>query len=481
MDSIITWAQQNHMNTRNYYGERTDIVSLMAYLTGVRKSIFENSVEPPQLEVYDRLETNKAARIVRNMCIIRTAMLKNAGRLGKAARMQSRNIFTVAEYIPQSAVDQLSQDGIDLYGKSAGGSKKGKKIGSVKAFDSASAEDAIILLNRHIADRINNVKGLFPLWLNWNYIKDIFIMPDGMNKAAVLDEEGTFQKGEDRYPYQVYINWSPADVGNLYFHDRKFVESVYSWHHDIFTEYSKVKSVREPVKDEIYNFINDSEQIVLLVDCENSDAYKLCATLQDLNSEKVQKISKIILCDDEKFTPSAWRIFQEHVQIPTDHIQCDRIKGDKSIVDAKLIAAASKECYRNNVDSFIIVSSDSDYWGLISSLEEARFLLLVEREKMGAGLREKLRAEEITYAYIDDFYAGDSLGLAQHALVQEINRRCEEMLPRFNLNDFLLEILQATGVRMSKAEKAQFYDRYMKSLQLVISPEGEVSLALNIR
>lgn len=481
MDSLRDWAEQNNMNTREFYGEKTEIVSLMAYLTGVRREIFENSAEPPLMETYEKLETNRAARIVRNLCIIRTAVLMNAQRLAKTAHNENRNTLTIAELIPQQAVMQLSIDGVDLYGKNAGGAQKKKKIGSVTTYSSTSPDQLVITLNKHIADRVNNIKPLFPIWLNWEYIKDIFIMPGGVTREGVLEEQGTFQKNVDRYPYQVYINWSPSNIGNLFFHDRKFVQTVYSWHSDRFTDMSKVKSVQEPVKDEIYDFINQSRQIVLLVDCENSDAYKLSATLQDLRSEKVSKISKIILCDDAQFTPSAWRIFQEHVDIPTDHIQCDRIKGDKSIVDAKLIGAASKEHYKNDVDSFIIVSSDSDYWGLISTLDDARFLLLVEREKMGAGLKKKLEEENIVYAYIDDFYSGDGLALAQHALVQEINHRLSDIRLPFNLNAFLDELLFTTGVHMSKSEKAQFYSRYLERLQVSISPEGDVTLTINPR
>lgn len=481
MDSLRDWAEQNHMSTREYHGERTDIVSIVAYLTGVRKDIFENYAEPPLMETYEKLELNKPARIIRNLCILRTAILRNSGRLGRAARNENRNIFTVAEYVPQESVTQLALDGVDLYGKNANRGSKAMKHGSVKTYSSASSEQAIITLNRNIGDRLNNIKGLFPLWLNWDYIKDLFMMPGGLTYEGIRAEINTFYKNADLYPYQVYINWNPINVGNVFFHDRKFLEHLYSWHNDRFTEVSRVKSVEEPVKDEIYDFIEKSNQIVLLVDCENSDAYKLCATLQDLDSERVKKISKVILFDDEQFTPTAWRIFQEHVDIPTDHIQCDRIKRNKSIVDAKLIGAASKEHYRNNVDSFIIVSSDSDYWGLISTLDEARFLLLVEREKVSGSLRAKLEEEKIVYAYIDDFYTGDSLDLAQHAMVQEINRRLMEMLPPFNLHDFLKSILFATRVNMSKAEKAQFYDRYLKNIQITVSEAGDVTLALNPR
>lgn len=481
MDGLMEWAQQNNMTTREYHGEKTEIVSLVAYLTGVRYEMFENTVEPPQLEVYEKLENNRAARIVRNLCVLRTALLRNAGKIGQEAKNGHRNVFTVAEFVPQDAVIQLATDGVDLYGKNVGGAGKQKKKGSVKTYTPGSVEQSIVTLNRSIGDRLNNIKALFPIWLSWEYLRDIFVMPSGLTVEGVLAEKAMFSKNVDLYPYQVYINWSPTESGNVFFHDRKFVQLLYEWHNDQFTDISKVKSVQEPVKDEIYQFINDSRQLVLVVDCENSDAYKLCATLQDLDKEIVDKISKIILCDDEQYTPSAWRIFREHVTIPTDHIQCDRIKGDKSIVDFKLTAAVCKEFYANSVDSFVIVSSDSDYWGLISSLEGARFLLLVEHEKMSGSLRERLQDEGIVYAYIDDFYSGNSLDLAQHALVQEINKRLDTVLVPFNLHDFFKDVLFATGVFMSKAEKAQFYERYLKTLQVKISAEGNVSLSLNPR
>ena len=36
----------------------------------------------------------------------------------------------------------------------------------------------IIDINRLISDRINNCRALFPTWLNWEYLKSLFIMPE---------------------------------------------------------------------------------------------------------------------------------------------------------------------------------------------------------------------------------------------------------------------------------------------------------------
>ena len=57
---------------------------------------------------------------------------------------------------------------------------------------------------------------------------------------------------------------------------------------------------------------------------------------------------------------------------PVEHMMIERVKQNKSLVDVMLISRTCQEHYKNNVDSFILVSSDSDYWGLISSLQDAR-------------------------------------------------------------------------------------------------------------
>ena len=71
-------------------------------------------------------------------------------------------------------------------------------------------------------------------------------------------------------------------------------------------------------------------------------------------------------------------MLETFTRIPVEHRLIERVKQEKSLVGIQLTAGACREHYQNHVDSFIIASSDSDYWGLISSLTDADFLLLVE-------------------------------------------------------------------------------------------------------
>ena len=84
------------------------VVSKIAYLIGVPQTIFENEHEPPQMEWYLELEKDKNARIIRNLCILRTAIERNFRSISQAMRYDLKSILSLPEYIPTSSVDQLS-------------------------------------------------------------------------------------------------------------------------------------------------------------------------------------------------------------------------------------------------------------------------------------------------------------------------------------------------------------------------------------
>jgi hypothetical protein len=155
----------------------------------------------------------------------------------------------------------------------------------------------------------------------------------------------------------------------------------------------------------------------------------------------------------------------------------ERVKQNKSLVDIKLTARACQEHYRNYVDSFIIVSSDSDYWGLISSMPDARFLVMIEREKCGPDMKNALVESEIFYCYIDDFYSGNAEDIKQIALFRQLNQHLNEAL-HLNVNIMLDEALQTTRIHMDAAERKQFYEKHIRPMKLVINEDGDVGIEL---
>ena len=132
------------------------------------------------------------------------------------------------------------------------------------------------------------------------------------------------------------------------------------------------------------------------------------------------------------------------------------------------------------MDSFIIVSSDSDYWGLISSLPKAQFLVMIEHDKCGPDMKVALANSGIFYCYLDDFYSGDSEELKTNALFQEMRDYMGKAI-QLNVVEMLNDALRATRIEMTSAERQQFYNKYIKTLQLSIDDSGKVSLVIKVK
>ena len=162
------------LNGVEYAGEQIaykdstyELVSKVAFLIGVPQRIFENEHEAPQFDVYEQLSKDKNARIIRNLCIIRTSIERNFRKINDIMRMEYRGLLSMPEIIPPACMQQLNEDGITFIKKS-----------------STKLCQHIIEINRLISDRINNCKNLFPIWINWKYIKELFVMPNGLTEAA---------------------------------------------------------------------------------------------------------------------------------------------------------------------------------------------------------------------------------------------------------------------------------------------------------
>lgn len=440
---------------QNFKENTFDLVSKVAYLIGVPKTIFENEHEPPQIEIYKQLEKDKTARIVRNLCVIRNAIERNYKNINNAMRFENKSLFYMSDFIPQDSMKQLSADGVSFI---KGSNNK--------------LNQHIIEINRLISDRINNCKGLFPLWINWDYIKMLFIMENGLKDEGVKAAAELFYSNMSYYPYKVYMNWIPADEGNVFYNDKKFAELLYMWNNDYFGEMSKVSDAGDYVKSNIYDYIEESEKIVVAVDCENSDPYKFAATIKNLDDEYLKKINSIILFDDIH-TASAWRILEQFTDIPVEHELIERVKENKSLVDIKLTARACQEHYANGVDSFIICSSDSDYWGLVTTLSTARFLFMIEHEKSGPDIKAALSDSGIFFCYLDDFYSANAEEIKQVALFSAMRDYIDENV-HLNVNDMLNEALKTTRIEMGTSEKNQFINRYIKTLQMSIAENGDL-------
>lgn len=446
------------MCNTNFENSTYHLISQVAYLIGVPRHVFDNEHEPPRMEVFNELEQNKNARVIRHLCMIRTAIERNFSDILTEFHFNMKNLHTAPELIPQDCLQALENDGINLV-------KANHKI-----------QQYIVDINQQIVNRIYSCKSLFPVWLNWEYIKRLFIMPDGLSLQGTKNAAHIYYSNLSRYPYQVYINWH-KEAGNILYNDKKFVSVLYAENNDQFRDFSKVTDAGVSIKDDIYQFLDDHDRTIIVVDCENSDPYKLYAVLKNLNCNMLLgRVKKIILCDDIH-TTTAWGILNQFTSIPVEHEIITRIKAGKSLVDPKLVAKTCKEVYKNDVDSVILFSSDSDYWGLISEVDDADFLVMVESRKCGPDIKNALIHAGITYAYIDDFCTGNSYEIKVSAVLSEVRHRLDAAL-HINMKQMLDEIFTVTRADMTANEQKQFYDRYIKSMHLRIADNGDATLEL---
>lgn len=442
------------MNTNKIYNNPKRIAAITAYLLGVKEKSLEYFEEGA---LFKSLESNKQATIIRLCNDLRSRLMINYNKIEKQLKSHLMGVYYQSNY--SELFDKLNDLGVNI----------------IKA--NVKTLDYLLKLNDIIANRIGEVRNLYPEWIKWEYIKRLFIMPDGKDRNAVLRESFKFSLWRKNYPYAKYINWypkSPMDKGNILHTDGKFLETVYEINGDIFDDENKIKDANNLVKDGIYEFIGKSKSIEIVVDCENADVYKFASTLTQLNDEELNKIKRITLYDDEH-TTNAWKYFNLITDIPITHHLIERIKDNKSLVDMKMATGITASHYNEKIESFILVSSDSDFWGVISSLPTAKFLVLLEREKFSDNLKKKYKEESILFCFLDDFCDGNIQNFKNTVLREELRSYMNEKM-MINVNDLVYEIFSSVRLEAKETEKENFLKYVVKKMTLYIDKDGYLKI-----
>ena len=433
-----------------YYQSFEKSVSLMvSFLIGTKMEVLVDN-NKKQKDLIDKLTANPDAVVIRALCNIRTNLMLHYTNTERNIVFNLQNLDRQEIY--KDDIRTLSNYNINII-------KANYKVNRY-----------IADINSLIAQKIGDVKDLFPEWVKWEYIKSLFVMQRGQSEDVIKAEAKKFLTSRQFYPFTRYIYWRPVEEGNILLNDEKFLKILYRQFKDEFQDISKVKDASESVKTNIYDFINNNESTVIVVDCENSDAYKLASVLKQLDRTEIEHIKKIMLYDDVH-TTRAWAFLNKMTNIPVEHILVDRIKENKSLVDMKMCAGVSASYYRDNITSFILCSSDSDFWGLISSLPDANFLVMIENSKCGSDIKNALIANGTYYCSIDDFCTGNIKNFKMAVLHSELESRVKDLV-EVDTNQLLDDIFTTLRLEISDAEKQNFYKKYIQSMTLHIDKDG---------
>lgn len=443
------------MEITGYKTKQRSVVTTIMFLIGTRENLLKHSGN--DLDAIEDLFKNKNAVIFRSLCNIRSNLMSTYINTENSIKYELKNLDRQEIYIEDIKI--LEENDVHI----------------IKA--NHRVNEYLVDINGLIGNRLESIKELFPEWINWNYIKNLFTMPKGNDEKSVSEESKKYSYNRMKYPFSRYINWNPQELGNILENDNKFLKILYAQNNDQFYDNSKVFDASEDVKTNIYDFIEDSESLLLAVDCENSDAYKLAAVLTQLNDEETRKINKIILYDDEH-TTKAWQFLNKMTDIPVEHIVVDRIKDNKSLVDMKICAGISAAYYRDNIKSFILVSSDSDYWALISSISDAKFLVMIEYAKCSSAIKQAFVENHIYYCSIDDFCDANINNLKTAVLKDALKERIDNNILGTNAKELVDEIYEECRLTTTDTEKRNFYNKYIKNLSLQIDDDGKFYIRL---
>nr|MDE5564800.1 NYN domain-containing protein [Oscillospiraceae bacterium] len=418
-----------------------ELVTTIAYMIGIKKHIVEQCFDEECHDTLQKLYANQQATTIRYLCKLRSTLFQKFKKTDDEMRYNLMNLDRL-DWYDKDNIRQLEKWGIPII--------------KVNYRSEKYMQDITQLISEHI----DQCSDLFYDWVNWSYIRDLFCIPKFTKKNVLKREFEKYMKNIDLYPFQMYIHWKPVDSGSILYTDGKFLSILYKQHNDHFDDYTKYRDAHSETKNNIYDFVAHSNRTVIAVDCENSDVYKLFGVLKKLDPEELSKIEKIYLYDDYH-TSIGWDWLYQFTNIPVEHIEVARVTDRKSLVDIAMTAGVCKNYYEEGIDSFILVSSDSDYWGLISSLPMAKFMVMYEYAKCGSAIKSALSEHDIYYCSIDDFCSGNVEEFKRVVLFDVLKKYLPDIV-YLNGKELVKQIYEEARITASENEMDAFFKRYIK-------------------
>lgn len=260
------------------------------------------------------------------------------------------------------------------------------------------------LIDQHVFLLAKGFKNIPEEW-----VRDIFHMPEGDSVDGVRTALRRYRQFKNCYPYQKYVNWPFAEMT-----DEQRSRNIFRNDEDLIELLSEIHANKS---SQLMDFIGTHDDLVIVVDCENSDPQRLYNSLRPMQSF----IKKIILIDDAH-TNMMWDELVADFRaanVVVEHDELARLKEQKSLVDMRMVAKTCEEHWKNGVKHFILATSDSDIWALISSMPDADIMVLAEKCKCGDVLIEALSRSGVQRVFMEDIVE-DSTELMDKLMAKRI-------------------------------------------------------------
>ena len=442
---------------RNY---SKNIALTVGFLLGVSDESLMKRLENPEeyLPIKEALEKNEDAVAIRHLNNIRSNLMLHF-------RDVSRNLRNMtATFTPLDKMDLFKDDFKVL-----------SRMSIYIITGNSDINEYLRRINNEIIRRIDKIEKLFPEWVRFKHIRTMFMMPNNTE-----EESKKFQMNQCLYPFQRYFFWrEPFDCGYILSTDRDLLTVIYSNGNEIFTDGDRVCDASDNVKNNINEFINRASKIQVFIDGENADPYRFASAIESLKDHEIEKINKIVVYYDSEHTTKAWTMLKHFTYgVEVEAVPVERIVDNKSLVDHRLVMGVSKAIYKEDVDSIILVSSDSDFWSVIDASEDVNYLVMVESEKCGHEFKTILRNKDVFYCYLDKFMTPDDDKFFKIVFRHELEKIINDNFSLGNARELLSSVLHSCRAGVSKAEEDMLFEKYIKTLSLRINSEGNFVLEI---
>lgn len=437
-----------------------NIALTVGFMIGVSEDALMKRLDNPDeyLPVKETLEKNEDAVAIRHLNNIRSNLMLHF----KEVSRNLRNMNTT--FVPLDKTDLFKEDFKVL-----------NRMSVYIITGNSDINEYLKRINSEILKRIDRTERLFPEWVRFRHIRAMFIMP-----VNTEEESKKFQANQSFYPFQRYFNWrEPCDCGYILATDQDLLSVIYMNGNEVFTDNDRVCDASDNVKNNINEFINRSSKIQVFIDGENADPYRFASAIESLKDHEIEKINKIVVYYDSEHTTKAWTMLKHFTYgIEVETVPVERIVENKSLVDHRLVMGVSKAIYKDDVDSVILVSSDSDFWSVIDASEDVRYLVMVESEKCGHEFKTLLRDKDVFYCYLDKFITPDDDRFFNIVFRSELEKIISDRFFLGNARELLTSVLRSCRAGVSKAEEDMLFDKYIKTLTLKINSDGEFVLEI---
>jgi uncharacterized LabA/DUF88 family protein len=442
---------------RNY---SKNIALTVGFLLGVSDESLMKRLENSEeyLPIKEALEKNEDAVAIRHLNNIRSNLILHF----KEVSLNLRNMN--ATFTPLDRMDLFKDDFRVL-----------NRMSIYIITGKPDINEYLKRINNEIIRRIDKTEKLFPDWVRFRHIRTMFIMPNNIE-----EESKKFQAYQSLYPFQRYFYWrEPFDCGYILSTDRDLLTVIYRNGNEIFTDGDRVCDASDNVKNNINEFINSASKIQVFIDGENADPYRFASAIESLKDHEIEKINKIVVYYDSEHTTKAWTMLKHFTYgVEVETVPVERIVENKSLVDHRLVMGVSKAIYKEDVDSIILVSSDSDFWSVIDASEDVRYLVMVESEKCGHEFKNLLRDKDVFYCYLDRFITPDDDKFFKIVFKHELEKIISDNFSLGNARELLSSVLHSCRAGVSKAEEDMLFEKYIKTLSLRINADGNFVLEI---